>query len=170
MGDPNCPHCRRLDPEYKKAAAALRGEPFTLAKVNVAQAGTLARTYKIKGYPTLLWFVNGDLAQTYDGRRSMGGLVEWVHEQVLPPVKRAEDPLPEPLSKPRFALYAPELPEEFENFADKNRARAAFFFVKADAKRVSMRRLGETEAAEASGDDVDWGKFLEEHQLPEFEH
>lgn len=98
----------------------------------------------------------------------MGGLVEWVHEQVLPPVRRASEPLPEPLSKPQFALYAPELTENFENFADKNRAKAAFFFVKSEEKRVSMRHLGEKEAAQASGD-VDWAKFLQQHQLPEFE-
>jgi len=164
--DPNCPHCKNLAPEYKKAAAALRGEPFTLAKVDATREYGLSRRFEVKGFPTLLWFVKGDYAQQYGGRRSMGGLVEWVHEQVLPPVRRAEDPLPEPLSKPRFAWYAPELTDAYEHFADKHRAKAAFYYVKAASERISMMHVGDSEAVEAPGSFTE--SFLKQNALPEF--
>eukprot|EP00928_Gymnodinium_smaydae_P024474 TRINITY_DN19794_c0_g4_i2.p1 TRINITY_DN19794_c0_g4~~TRINITY_DN19794_c0_g4_i2.p1 ORF type:complete len:576 (+),score=100.28 TRINITY_DN19794_c0_g4_i2:215-1942(+) len=167
--DPSCPHCKALAPEYKNAAAALRGEPFKLARVDASKEAALARAFKIDGYPTMLWFVNGVMAQKYNGRRSQGGIVEWVHEQVLPAVTRAEDPLPMPLSKPQFVLYAKELTSEFETFADRNRAKAAFFYVKATEQRVTMRHVGEKSPAEGDGEQANWDTFLRQHQLPEFE-
>jgi protein disulfide-isomerase-like protein len=76
---PWCGHCKKLAPEYEKAAKTL-----DLAKVDATENNELAKRFNIKGFPTLLFFINGE-PLPYDGPRHATGIVNWVNKKVLPP-------------------------------------------------------------------------------------
>ena len=73
---PWCGHCKRLAPEYKRAATELArmGVPASLAKVDATVETQLATQYEVKGYPTLKLFRNGE-DKEYTGTRDIRGEV-----------------------------------------------------------------------------------------------
>ena len=71
---PWCGHCKKLAPEYQRAAGKLAELkiPGSLAKVDATEETELAALYSIKGYPTLLLFRKGNHKE-YNGGRSANG-------------------------------------------------------------------------------------------------
>jgi len=59
---PWCGFCKNFAPIYNDVATILSSEVnVRVAKVDSTRESSLAEKYEIKGYPTLLWFVNGDV-------------------------------------------------------------------------------------------------------------
>jgi len=52
-------HCKKLTPEYIKAAATLAAQnpPQFVAKVDATEQKALGTRFGVKGFPTLMWFV-----------------------------------------------------------------------------------------------------------------
>lgn len=81
---PWCGHCKRLAPEYEKAATALKeeGSSIVLAKVDATddQNKDLASKFGVRGYPTLKVFRSGDSTKPsdYEGPREADGIVNYV--------------------------------------------------------------------------------------------
>ena len=69
---PWCGHCKRLVPEYERAANLLKekGSSAVVGKVDSTVERTSASTYSIRGYPTLLYFENGQMVEKYSGART----------------------------------------------------------------------------------------------------
>jgi len=81
---PWCGHCKSLEPEYVKAAAALKGEKVYLAKVDATKEVELAKEYFVQGFPTLMLFRKGVKVGDYDGGRTSGEIVDYMRKQADP--------------------------------------------------------------------------------------
>ncbi|CAG0924510.1 unnamed protein product [Notodromas monacha] len=90
---PWCGHCKRIKPEYEKAAEILKADDpaIPLAKVDCTEAGkgTCSR-FGVSGYPTLKIFRNGEFSQEYNGPREHMGIVKYMRGQVGPAAKPIE--------------------------------------------------------------------------------
>ncbi|KAK0082419.1 hypothetical protein PV325_010428 [Microctonus aethiopoides] len=87
---PWCGHCKRLKPEYAKAAGELTGNDpeITLAKVDCTEAGKDTCTkYGVSGYPTLKIFAKDEMVKEYNGPREAPGIVKYMKSQVGPASK-----------------------------------------------------------------------------------
>lgn len=84
---PWCGHCKRLKPEYAKAAEDLlrNDPPVALVKVDCTEAGKeTCNKHSVSGYPTLKIFRNGEVSQDYNGPREAAGIVKYMKAQVGP--------------------------------------------------------------------------------------
>lgn len=59
---PWCGHCKRMKPEYEKAAIQMKNEkiPGVLAALDATKETSIGQEYGVKGYPTVKYFVNGE--------------------------------------------------------------------------------------------------------------
>lgn len=66
-----CPPCRALTPVLERVAAAFGGK-IRLAKVEVDEGANmkLAGRYGLKGFPTVLLFIDGEIKGRFSGARA----------------------------------------------------------------------------------------------------
>lgn len=85
---PWCGHCKKLAPEYAKAASRLKAQdpPIRIAKVDATASTEAAGKYGVQGYPTLKWFTKG-LPKDYEGPRDENGIVNWINKRLGPSVQ-----------------------------------------------------------------------------------
>ncbi|EFN76813.1 protein disulfide-isomerase A3 [Harpegnathos saltator] len=84
---PWCGHCKRLKPEYVKAAELLLGSepPITLANIDCTGAGKeTCNKYSVSGYPTLKIFEGVEMRSDYNGPREAPGIAKYMKSQVGP--------------------------------------------------------------------------------------
>lgn len=88
---PWCGHCKRLAPEYEKAAQELsqRSPPIPLAKVDATVETEIATRFEVSGYPSLKIFRKGK-AFEYTGPREKMGIVDKMSELAGPPSKQVQ--------------------------------------------------------------------------------
>uniref|UniRef100_A0A914V9R8 Protein disulfide-isomerase n=1 Tax=Plectus sambesii TaxID=2011161 RepID=A0A914V9R8_9BILA len=86
---PWCGHCKRLAPEYEKAATKLKTNdpPIALVKVDCTSDKATCDKFGVGGFPTLKIFRNGEVAQDYDGPREADGIVKYMRGQAGPSAK-----------------------------------------------------------------------------------
>jgi len=79
-------HCKKLAPEYAEAAQELakRDPPLYIAKVDATEQKALAERFSIQGFPTLVFFKNGEKME-YTGGRTKDTIVAWVTKKSGPP-------------------------------------------------------------------------------------
>jgi protein disulfide isomerase family A protein 3 len=83
---PWCGHCKRLAPEYEKAATALKDEDpaVSLAKVDCTVNTEVCQKYGVSGYPTLKIFRNGEFSKEYSGPREADGIIKTMRTESGP--------------------------------------------------------------------------------------
>jgi len=86
---PWCGHCKKLAPEYEKAAAKLAVDAphVTLASVDVTEEKDLGERFEIKGFPTLKFFKKDGSASEYGGGRTEPEIVNWLKKKTGPAAK-----------------------------------------------------------------------------------
>ncbi|CAK0801175.1 unnamed protein product, partial [Prorocentrum cordatum] len=90
---PWCSHCKKLAPEFEKAAGSLKalGKPVSLVKVDATEEKDLATKYGVKGFPFLIWFEDSKETE-YDGGRTAETIVEWVQSMMGPAIPGQQTP------------------------------------------------------------------------------
>jgi len=72
-----CGHCKRMLPEFEKAAQELkksREGPIPLAKVDATAETDLASMYEVTGYPTIKVFRKGKVSNYKSDAREKWGM------------------------------------------------------------------------------------------------
>jgi len=82
---PWCGHCKKLAPEYSAAASVLAAQnpPQYVAKCDTTENNALGERFEIKGFPTLIFFKNGQ-RQDYTGGRTKDTIISWINKKTGP--------------------------------------------------------------------------------------
>ncbi|KAH8296943.1 hypothetical protein KR044_001258, partial [Drosophila immigrans] len=150
---PWCGHCKRLKPEYAKAAELVKDDepPIKLAKVDCTEAGKeTCSKFSVNGYPTLKIFRHDEVSQDYNGPREANGIVKYMRAQVGPASKqvRSVEEFTKFLDTKDTTIFGyfsdvdSKLAKTFLKFADKNREK--YRFGHSDDKEV-LKQQGETD-------------------------
>lgn len=77
---PWCGHCKKLAPEYDRAADILKeqGSKVILATIDATENRDSATEHGVRGYPTVNFFQNGALVEKYSGQRTAEAIVSYV--------------------------------------------------------------------------------------------
>merc|ERR1712223_130956 len=129
---PWCGHCKRLKPEFQKAASILKANdpPVSLVQVDCTDDGkdTCGR-FSVSGYPTVKIFREGELSSDYNGPRESGGIVKYMKAQVGPASKevKSDDELAALLAKPEVVVVSYDKDTDvFMKVANAQRETVAF--------------------------------------------
>ncbi|XP_028124784.1 protein disulfide isomerase-like 1-6 [Camellia sinensis] len=114
---PWCARSAELMPQFAEAATALKelGSPLLFSKLDAERHSKAASTIGIKGFPTLLLFVNGT-SQSYTGGFTSEEIVIWARKKTGEPVIRigSVEGAKEFLKK--YSMFVVGLFEKFEGF------------------------------------------------------
>lgn len=81
---PWCGHCKNLAPTWKDLAKQYDDIPSVkIAKVDCTQHKELCQQYKVRGYPTLMVFKNGEKESDYSGGRDLSALSQFLDKFVF---------------------------------------------------------------------------------------
>jgi protein disulfide-isomerase-like protein len=95
---PWCGHCKKMKPEYEKAAEIMKNEkiPGVLAALDATKEGAIAAQYNVKGYPTVKYFDHGEFKFDVNIREA-SKIIEFMKNP-------SEPPPPPPEGKPFLTL------------------------------------------------------------------
>ncbi|MBI3391781.1 MAG: thioredoxin fold domain-containing protein [Nitrospirae bacterium] len=82
-----CPPCRQLTPVLERVAKS-RGGRILLAKLEADENMRLAGFYRVKGFPTVMLFLDGEERGRFAGFRSEQAVREFIDEHASPPDAR----------------------------------------------------------------------------------
>lgn len=139
---PWCGHCKRLKPDFEKAASILNKNdpPIYLVKVDCTESGkSTCSNFDVSGYPTLKIFRLGKVAKEYNGPRNADGIVKYMKSQVGPGSKKLSSLLDftkwfakEEVTVVGFFKKDSDLKKAFLNVADKLREKVSFAHTEED--------------------------------------
>lgn len=90
---PWCGHCKKLAPEYVKAAEELKSKNVSLVQIDCDDNRDLCMQLQIPGFPSIKLIKDGDIAHAkdYNGARTAEAIVKFMIKQTQPAVQVVED-------------------------------------------------------------------------------
>ncbi|XP_042034450.1 protein disulfide-isomerase-like [Salvia splendens] len=146
---PWCGHCKKLAPEYEKAASVLSTSdpPVILAKVdaNEEQNKAISNEFEVRGFPTIkILRYGGSVVQEYKGPREAEGIVTYLKKQSGP------------------ATFEIKAPEEANSVIDDNKILVVGVFPEFSGEKFENF----TTLAERLRADYEFGHTLSAKVLP----
>ena len=125
---PWCGHCKRLKPEFAEAAEELKGEAVLAGMdVDTPDSYGVRTALNITGFPTLIYFKNGQKIYDYAGGRDKDGIIEWMRN----PRSAEEMPAPES-SEPAWSEVESDVvhltTDTFDQFITDNPSVLVMFY------------------------------------------
>jgi len=74
---PWCKHCQAFKPAYSSVATLLKGQAF-IGAMDATEWKVTPPKFEVKGYPTVLYFRDGKMVETYQGPRDKASVVSWM--------------------------------------------------------------------------------------------
>ncbi|XP_048340459.1 protein disulfide-isomerase A5 [Sphaerodactylus townsendi] len=121
---PWCGHCKKMKPEYEKAAEMLHADSDrtgVLAAVDATVNKAVAERFHISGFPTLKYFQDGEEKYTLPHLRTSSKIVEWLQNPQAPPP-------PEPTWEEKQTSVIHLAGEDFREFLKKKRHALVMFY------------------------------------------
>jgi len=110
---PWCGHCKKLAPDWSKLAETFKDDKkVKIGKVDCTQSPSVCQD-KVQGYPTLLYFRNGEIFDTYYLGRDLDTMIDFVKSRT--DVEPGAPPPPPPKKSPPPPGTPPPKPEEKSN-------------------------------------------------------
>ncbi|KAK7483138.1 hypothetical protein BaRGS_00025634 [Batillaria attramentaria] len=114
---PWCGHCKRLAPTWEELGKSFAGnKQVAISKVDCTVSNDLCKQMEVRGYPTLLWFKDGEKVEQYQGGRSHEDLKSFVNGKIQDasgsPHGKEEGKIPEGDDEEKVAELTDETFEE----------------------------------------------------------
>lgn len=128
---PWCGHCKKLAPEYEKAAETLEKKNIFLGSVDCTEQKEVCAKYKIQGYPTMKIFRQGNDFE-YQGPRDADGIIRHMTKQSEPAVRELDAKKLDEFIKSDEVVFVANFPPEsseakaFASVANKYRNDFSF--------------------------------------------
>lgn len=89
---PWCGHCKHMKPEFAGAATEVKGQCVLAAMdVDKPEAFSVREHFNITGFPTIIYFEDGQRKFNFDGGRNKEGIVEWLKNPEAAAAKPSDD-------------------------------------------------------------------------------
>ncbi|KAK9377435.1 thioredoxin-like protein [Lipomyces chichibuensis] len=85
---PWCGHCKALEPAWLELAHQMQGK-LNIAEVNCDEESRLCKDARLRGYPSLMYFVGTERVE-YDGLRGVGDLVAFANKALSARVRSVD--------------------------------------------------------------------------------
>ncbi|XP_019378124.1 PREDICTED: protein disulfide-isomerase A5 isoform X2 [Gavialis gangeticus] len=121
---PWCGHCKKMKPEYEKAAESLHvanDSPGVLAAVDATANKALAERFHISGFPTLKYFKDGEEKYTLPQLRTKKKIIDWLLNPQAPPP-------PEPAWEEKQTSVIHLVGEDFRESLKKKKHALVMFY------------------------------------------
>lgn len=148
---PWCGHCKKMKPEYEKAAAQMKLEKIkgSLAAVDATKDAQLAKRFNVKGYPTIKYFRFGEFIWDTPQLRESNAILNFMKDPKEPPAP----PAPEPSWEDQPSEVVHLNTENFKNFLKKKKHVLVMYYAPW-CGHCKMAKPEFQQAAEEMKDDI----------------
>ncbi|XP_031628357.1 thioredoxin domain-containing protein 5 [Contarinia nasturtii] len=89
---PWCGHCQRLEPGWNELANSLEYDPsVSISRIDCTQHRPICKDFDVKGYPTLLWIVDGKKVEKYSGPRAVEDFKKYIEAKTASEKKVSDE-------------------------------------------------------------------------------